>query len=185
MSRVWWTPVLGIIVALGLTAQTLAGPQAVCSNPPKPVSLLQGNVVNVVDGDTIDVRTISGVKTRIRLLGIDTPEVHESEKLNRDVRQSGRSKAAIQAMGRLAWEYTRTRLDAKTVGLEFDVQRRDRYSRTLAYIWLADGTLFNMVIMRDGYAQVMTIPPNVKYASLFLACQREAREKSRGLWGHT
>jgi micrococcal nuclease len=53
----------------------------------------------------------------------------------------------------------------------------------LAYVWLRDGTLFNVLILREGYAQILTIPPNVRYAELFLACQREARQANRGLWG--
>jgi micrococcal nuclease len=131
----------------------------------------------------MDVASAGAPKVRIRLLGIDTPELHESAKLERDARQSGRSREAIQVLGRLAWEYAKKRLDGRPVGLEFDAQRRDRYGRTLAYVWLPDGTFFNMLIVRDGYAQVMTIPPNVKYAGLFMACQREAREQGRGLWG--
>ncbi len=115
-------------------------------------------------------------------MGIDSPEVHESSKLNRDALQSGKSKAAIQALGRLAWDFTRSRLDGRDVWLELDVQTRDVYRRLLAYVWLADGSLFNMVILREGYAQILTIPPNVKYVDFFLACQREAREHGRGLW---
>ncbi len=113
----------------------------------------------------------------------DQSEVHESEKLHRDIRSSGRSKETIQALGRLAWNFTRKQLDGKDLGLEFDVQRHDRFGRTLAYVWLTDGRLFNLLILREGYAQVLTIPPNIRYASLFVACQREARENRRGLWG--
>ncbi len=79
--------------------------------------------------------------------------------------------------------FTRKQLDGKDLGLQFDVQRHDRYGRTLAYVWLTDGRLFNLLILREGYAQVLTIPPNVRYANLFVACQREARENRRGLWG--
>ncbi len=160
-----------------------AGPQPACTNPPQPANLLQVRVVRVVDGDTIQVRLPNTRTERVRLIGMDTPEVYESEKLARDVRESGRSREEIQALGRLASEFTKQRLDAKSVGLELDVQARDRYGRLLAYVWLPDGSLFNMVILREGYAQVLTIPPNVKYADLFLACQRDAREKMRGLWG--
>lgn len=177
------TFVTGLTLLLVLTAGALAGSPTACQNPPRPTTLVKSTVVNVVDGDTIDVRSLNGPRVRIRLLGIDTPEVHESEKLRRDVRSSGRSKETIQALGRIAWDFTRKRLDGKDLGLEFDVQRRDRYGRTLAYVWLADGRLFNLVILREGYAQVLTIPPNVRYAGLLVACQREARENRRGLWG--
>ncbi len=66
-----------------------------------------------------------------------------------------------------------------TVHLEFDVQQRDRYGRLLAYVYLKDGTFANAWLVEQGYAQVMTVPPNVKYQDLFLKLQREAR---RGLW---
>jgi len=69
------------------------------------------------------------------------------------------------------------------VEVEQDVQARDRYGRLLAYLWLSDRTMVNLTIMRDGYAQVLTVPPNVRYESLFVACQREARSAGRGLWG--
>lgn len=161
-------------------AQT--GPQTACANPPQPANLLQSSVVRVVDGDTIRVRLANGRTERVRLIGMDTPEVYESEKLERDVRESGRSRAEIQALGRLASDFTRKRLDGRSVGLELDVQTRDRYGRLLAYVWFANGTLFNALILREGYAQILTIPPDVKYVELFVACAREARENNRGLW---
>jgi micrococcal nuclease len=174
---------IGLALSLAFSSWALAGSPTACPNPPKPLTLAKSKVVKVVDGDTIDVRSLDGPRVRIRLLGIDTPEVHESEKLHRDIRSSGRSKETIQALGRLAWNFTRKQLDGKDLGLEFDVQRHDRFGRTLAYVWLTDGRLFNLLILREGYAQVLTIPPNIRYASLFVACQREARENRRGLWG--
>jgi len=67
------------------------------------------------------------------------------------------------------------------VRLELDVQERDRYGRLLAYVWVGD-TMVNAELVRRGYAQVMTIPPNVKYQQLLVKLQREAREAGRGLW---
>lgn len=74
-------------------------------------------------------------------------------------------------------------VEGKTVRREFDVGRRDRYRRLLAYVYLEDGTFVNAWLVREGFAQVMAIPPNVKYQDLFLKLQREAREENRGLWG--
>jgi micrococcal nuclease len=68
------------------------------------------------------------------------------------------------------------------VEVEQDVQARDRYRRLLAYVWFPDGRMLNVEIMREGYAQVLTVPPNVRYARLLRVCQREAREASRGRW---
>ncbi len=73
-------------------------------------------------------------------------------------------------------------VDGKTVHLEFDVQQLDKYGRTLAYVYLEDGTFVNAWLVENGYAAVMTIPPNVKHQEMFLKLQREAREAGRGLW---
>ena len=67
--------------------------------------------------------------------------------------------------------------------MKFNVQRRDKYGRLLAYVYLPDGTFVNAWLVEQGYAQVMTISPNVKYQEVFLKLQREAREAGRGLWG--
>jgi micrococcal nuclease len=167
---------------VSLAAAPSSRPAAACVNPPKPANLFQALVTRVIDGDTIQVRLRNGPSERVRLLGIDTPEVHDSAKLDRDARQSGKSREEIRALGRLAWDFTRSRLEGKDVWLELDVQTRDAYGRLLAYVWLGDGAMFNVVILREGYAQVLTIPPNVRYVDLFLVCQREAREHRRGLW---
>jgi micrococcal nuclease len=72
-------------------------------------------------------------------------------------------------------------VEGKEVRLEFDAQWRDKYRRLLAYVYLGD-TMLNAELVRQGYAQVATFPPNVKYQELFLKLQREAREDRRGLW---
>ena len=63
-----------------------------------------------------------------------------------------------------------------------DVELRDKYGRLLAYVYLSDGEMFNALLVKEGYAQIMTIPPNVKHQDLFLKLQREARENNRGFW---
>jgi micrococcal nuclease len=178
--RTW---ILASVLTLWLVSSASAGPQSACANPPKPSNVFPATVTRVVDGDTIRVQIKNGPAGPVRLIGIDTPEVHESAKLARDVRKSGRSREEIIVLGRLAWDFTRRYLDGKEVGLQYDVQTRDQYGRVLAYVWLQDGTLFNMLILREGYAQILTIPPDVRYVELFLACQREARQAKRGLWG--
>lgn len=72
-----------------------------------------------------------------------------------------------------------------SVKLELDVQQFDRYGRMLAYVFLANGKMLNEILVREGYAQIMTIPPNVKYQNLFLEAQREARNNKRGFWSDT
>lgn len=173
-----------LLVALALLAQQRISvlPQAGgdCSMPPPPASLEQGTVVRVVDGDTLDIRF--GLRVgRVRLIGVEAPESSLNSKALRDSARSGTDVAAIVAMGKKAAAFTRRYLDGRAVGLEYDVQKHDRYGRTLAYVW-SGRDMFNAIIVREGYAQVMTVPPNVRYALLFLACEREAREAGRGLW---
>jgi len=135
-------------------------------------------VNRVVDGDTLQLA--SG--ERVRLIGIDTPELHESGKLERDSQRSGQDKKAIQQLGELAYEFTRKLVEGKQVRLEFDAEKKDKYGRLLAYVYLPDGTFVNAEIVKQGYASLMTIPPNVKYSDSLLKLYKEARENKRGLW---
>ncbi len=135
--------------------------------PPK--SVLSAQVVRVIDGDTIQVCCIFGDREKVRYIGVDTPETHHPMK-------------GIEPFGKEASEANRKLVDGKTVRLEFDVQQVDRYKRLLAYVYLEDDTFVNAWLVEHGYAQVMTVPPNVKHQALFLKLQREAREASRGLW---
>jgi micrococcal nuclease len=73
-------------------------------------------------------------------------------------------------------------LKGKRVKLEFDVDSLDQYGRTLAYVYLENGTFVNSELIKNGYAMVMTVPPNVKFADKFVKLQQEARENNRGLW---
>lgn len=135
-------------------------------------------VKRAVDGDTLQLET----GERVRLIGIDTPEMHESKKLYRDGQRTGQDTSTIQKLGRRAWEFTKNLVEGKYVSLEFDAEKRDVYDRLLAYVYLKDGTFVNAEIVKQGYASLMTIPPNVRYADLFLKLYQEARENRRGLW---
>lgn len=129
---------------------------------------LEGTVVRVVDGDTVQVRIGDHVE-RVRYIGMDTPEVHHPR---RGEEPGGREATAVN----------RDLVLGRAVRLELDVRTRDRYGRLLAYVWVGD-VMVNAELVRRGYAQVMTVPPNVRYQTLFLRLQREAREAGRGLWG--
>jgi len=135
-------------------------------------------VRRVIDGDTIQLET----GERVRLIGIDTPEMHESDKLYRDSQRTGQDIRTIQELGRRAYEFTKKLVEGKRVSLKFDVEKYDKYNRLLAYVYLKDGTLVNAEIIKQGYASLMTFPPNVKYADLFLKLYQEARQNKRGLW---
>jgi micrococcal nuclease len=146
---------LVVLVAATASAQPTGGP------------LLQGVVVRIVDGDTIHVQ-IDGRVEKVRYIGVNTPEVHHP---SRGEEPGGREATAVNS-GLVA---------GQPVRLELDVQLRDRYGRLLAYVWVGD-VMVNAELVRRGYAQVMTIPPNVRYQELLLKLQREAREAGRGLW---
>lgn len=135
-------------------------------------------VSRVVDGDTLKLSN----GERVRLIGVDTPEVHPSDKLTRDAKRSGMDLAGIQALGKRASDYTKSLVAGKRVRLEYDVTRRDRHGRLLAYVYLDDGTFVNAKIIEDGYGQIMTVQPNVRHVDLFLKLERDARERGRGLW---
>jgi len=128
----------------------------------------QYKVLRVVDGDTLIIE-MDNKEERVRLIGVDTPEsVHPDASKN------------VEA-GKIASEFTKSRLEGEYIELEFDVQERDRYGRLLAYVW-HNGEMFNKVLLREGYAQVATFPPNVKYVEEFTQLEKEAREGKRGLW---
>ena len=165
-----------------LATAVLAATAAAFNSPPLPARLVRAPVVEVPDGDTIRLQR-GARRTLVRLIGVDCPELHESEKLDRDAARSRRSRAAIEAMGARAAAFTRDHLLGKTVDLELGVEQRDRYGRLLAYVWLPGGVLFNGELLRAGYAQPLTIAPNVKYARLFTDLARAARADGRGLWG--
>ncbi|MDR7422918.1 MAG: thermonuclease family protein [Armatimonadota bacterium] len=170
------------LAGLAVVAIAAAGAGPVCLDPPAPATLVHAAVTQVIDGDTIRVRRGLGASERVRLIGIDAPEVYAGAHLDEVGRRTHRSRAEILTQGRRARAFARRHLAGRTVGLEFDVERLDRHGRTLAYVWLPDGTMFNVRIVREGYAQALTVPPNVRYAALFVACQREARAAMRGLW---
>lgn len=127
-------------------------------------------VRKVVDGDTV----ILANGEKLRYIGINTPEL--------------RRKVGVQwiydpqPFAEDSTEFNRKLVGAKFVRLEFDVEERDRYGRLLAYVYLEDGTFVNAELIKKGYAEIMTIPPNLKYTDLFLRLQRQARENKRGLW---
>ena len=144
-------------------------------------------VSRVIDGDTFE---LSDGRT-VRLIGIDTPEVHASAKLTRDARRSDRDRRTIQALGRMASKHAAQLAARQRVALEFDPANAaddhvDRYGRVLAYVWVLDETgrrLFsvNERLLADGYANAYTTYP-FKHAEKYLDLQRAARSSERGLW---
>lgn len=126
-------------------------------------------VTKVIDGDTIEIEG----GQRIRYLGVDTPETQDPRK-------------SVECFGKEAKNKNKDLVEGKRVILEKDITDSDKYDRLLRYIYLPlqDGTLLfvNDFLIREGFAKVLTIPPDVKYAEQFLDAQRKAREGNLGLW---
>jgi micrococcal nuclease len=128
------------------------------SGPAQPGGLETVTIASVVDGDTVELTN----GRRLRYIGINTPEqdqpyYKEATALNRQL------------------------VAGKNVQLEVDVETFDQYGRTLAYVWV-NGLMVNLEIVKQGYANAFTVPPNVRYENLFRQAEREAREAGRGLW---
>jgi micrococcal nuclease len=124
-------------------------------------------VDRVVDGDTIIVRE-GPEDVRIRLIGVDSPE-------------SVKPGSPVECFAVRASDFTKRALTGTAVRLEYDVDRFDRYGRTLAYVWVGS-RMFNEELVAQGYGVVDTVPPNVRYVDRFLAAERDAREHDLGLW---
>ena len=132
------------------------------------LKLEEVEVTRVIDGDTFEC-VINGKTQKVRLIGVDTPEsVHHDKNKNTEE-------------GKKASDYTKEKLQGKKVGLEYDVQKNDKYGRILAYVW-NESKMYNLELLEKGYAKVMTIPPNIKYSELFLEKQKIAQETNQGFW---
>ena len=121
-------------------------------------------VKRVIDGDTLLL--VNG--ERVRLIGVDTPETKHPQK-------------PVQYFGKEAYLFTRQMIDGKEARFEFEKQKRDRYGRLLAYVYLSDGTFLNAEIIKQGYGFAYTRFP-FKYKEEFRRYEREARENRKGLW---
>ena len=163
------------------------------SSPIKP-DFVKAKVVRVIDGDTIVVsipkttfnnrKTLKNLKFKVRLIGIDTPESKVNKRAKLQAKQARTDVKKIIELGLLAKKFTQKLLPkGKTVFLEFDVEPQDIYGRLLAYVWLKDGVMVNASLVCNGYAYVLTVPPNVKYEKLFRKCFRKAFLEKKGLWG--
>jgi micrococcal nuclease len=154
--RRWIRAIIVLVIALwAVSCDNLQTPQA----SPKTGTGIQ--VRHVVDGDTIELAD----NRQVRYLGINTPE--------RD-----------QPFYEEAKQFNANLVSDKLVQLEFDMDTIDRYGRTLAHVFVG-GTHVNLELIRQGYANVYTVPPNLKYNDAFLAAEREAREHQRGLWAQS
>ena len=138
------------------------------------IKVERATVTAHVDGDTIEVRRSSGEVTPVRLIGMDTPEIDDE----------GYEAASA---------FTAKRAPVgSTVSLELDRERRDRFGRLLAYVWVEQprartlghvrSRMLNAMLVARGWATTLTIPPNIRYAGTFVVLQNAASSTGAGLW---
>lgn len=153
--------------------------------------LLEAKVVNIIDGDTIDVVITNGETERVRLILVDTPE------------SKGKYEDNPEPYAIAAYEFTKTMLLDKTIWLEKGIEERDRYGRLLAYVWLDNVVLneeveeekevaiigekvgkitLNELLVKEGFARVAVFPPNTKYVDEMEKTQKNAKKNKKGLW---
>lgn len=167
--------VLGLTVMVAWAFTLLPGPSP--EPPADAPEVMRATVIRHTDGDTAHFRLEGGAEEKVRLIGMDTPEVGEH----------------AEPYGKEAAAYTARAIPVgATVWLETDAELRDRHGRLLAYVWLEPPVrgdeaevrekMLNARIVLDGFAHAYTYPPNVRYTDALTGVEAEAREARRGLW---
>ena len=140
-------------------------------------TFVKATVTRVVDGDTIVIDT----GEKVRFILVDTPETKHPNK-------------GVEYFGKESSDFTTAQLEGKTVYLEKDVSETDKYGRLLRYVWTQRPSTdtptdeeiksycFNAVLLAEGYAQVATFPPDLKYVDIFRTMETAARDNNMGLW---
>ena len=161
-----WGRVPALFALLAATAAALAlgadGPDA--GDPGQPA-----RVARVIDGDTV---TLASAQV-VRYIGIDAPEVRRRER--------GAWVLDPEPFALAALEENRRLVEGRPVLLRFDTERRDRFGRLLAYVYL-DDLLINEHLVDSGLARTLRIPPNLRHAEDLKAAERRARDARRGIW---
>lgn len=129
-------------------------------------------MITVFDGDTVEIALDDGRVEKVRYLLVDSPELHHPTR-------------KVEELGLEAAIANRALVLGKRVRLELDIQPRDRYGRLLAYVWLdrpSGAVLASEVMVEEGFALPLTLPPNVRHAGRIHAALARARKEARGLW---
>ncbi|WP_372007862.1 thermonuclease family protein [Paenibacillus chitinolyticus] len=133
----------------------------------KTQKMTTAKVKRVVDGDTFELEN----GDKVRLIGCNTPETVKPN-------------SPVEPYGKEASDYTKKRLTGATVYLFNDAGDTDKYGRLLRYVFIeGESVMYNELLLQEGYANVMTIQPNVMFSDRFVKTEREARSKNKGLWG--
>jgi micrococcal nuclease len=166
-----------LLLTAGCVTVTLPLVEPEYEPAPDVPQVFRAEVTRHTDGDTLHVQLDDWSREKVRLIGIDTPEIGER----------------LEPYGEEAAAYTAEAAPlGTTVWLELDTEQHDEYQRLLAYVWLerpddrseaeVRAKMLNARIVLDGYAQAFTYPPNMRYNDLLMRLQTEARSAGRGLW---
>jgi micrococcal nuclease len=156
---------------VGLTAVVLSTAGCLQGEDTRSTGVAQqsaGLVTTVVDGDTIHVLLGAGSE-RVRLIGVDAPEIAHPPQ-------------PAECFGEESAAFAERWLEGRSVRMEFDVERRDRFDRLLAYVFQGGG-LFNERLVAEGFAVERSYPPNLAHQEELRRAETEARQERRGLWG--
>ncbi len=168
--------------AASATTPAPAGPTATPVDF-EPAETVEATVIRVVDGDTLDVRLPDGSEDTVRLIGVDTPEVHVENQPEEyeGVPDTDAGALCLRRAGHDATNYTAARVDGETVTLAFDplTDRRGGYDRLLAYVYV-DGANLNHDLVTTGHARLFDTEFSLRGA--FEASETAARTDERGLW---
>lgn len=141
-----------------------------CSTAAAQASADSGTVIRVADGDTVTLRFANRAERRVRLIGVDAPEIEDP-----------REDVAYRAF--LSKRFAFHHLYGRKVGLTYDFTPQDEHGRVLAYLWLGEGELFNEFIIREGFAAAfLKYPYRKDYQDRFRAAETRARKEDRGFW---
>lgn len=121
-------------------------------------------IIKIIDGDTAELKT----GEKVRYIGIDTPESVAPNK-------------PVECFAKEAYEKNKTLVEGKTVVLVKDASDKDRYGRLLRYVYVGD-VFLNAELVQNGYAKAIAYPPDTRFAEIFTALEKEAKEKKLGLW---
>lgn len=132
-------------------------------------------VVRAIDGDTIEIEG----KIKVRYIGINTPEIYHDT--------TGK-KTGEQCFANESYLENKKLVEGKTVTLIKDVSDKDKYGRLLRYVYVdpsessGQATFINDYLIKNGYAKIMTIKPDIKYSQQFKTDQADAKTNNLGIW---
>lgn len=153
---------IALIFVLGLWAEN----KIKKTNLPKvEIKKEKVKVSRVIDGDTIELSD----KRKVRYIGVNSPEATDT-------------RANVKCLAQKAKEANQKLVEGKEIELEKDLSETDKYGRLLRYVWI-DNEMVNKELVEEGWAEIDTYPPDLKYQEMFLNLEKEAKVNKLGIWG--